>query len=254
MEDEETEDNNDGQLSHLRNEDIRAKEARKIRRRAFYQSQQIHGSLGGSTSDIFRLLSIVGAYEYAGGGHKFCSDHFVRPKAMEEIHKLRAQISNIVQSNFPAMGNCLDFNLRPPNDLQLKVLRQLLTAAFIDQVAIRKDLLHKGTSTGNKYATSNNVEYQAMGIAEDVFLHPSSVLANAPPPEYVVFHEVVRTSRVWLKGITVINPVWLSSLGRPSLCTFSKPVKNSAGVDMVVPRFGPDSWELPPVKLSNVRD
>ena len=39
-----------------------------------------------------------------------------------------------------------------------------------------------------------------MGIAEDVFIHPSSVLANEAPPEYVVFLETVRTSRVWIKG------------------------------------------------------
>ncbi|KAF7982902.1 hypothetical protein HWV62_25164 [Athelia sp. TMB] len=271
-EDDEAEDKDDKRLSHLRSEDVKAKEARKLRRRAFFQSQQAHGSLGGFASDIFRLLSVVGAYEYAGGGHKFCNEHFVRPKvedtniqnvcaqltrlpkAMEEIHKLRAQISAIVQSNFPAISTGPDPNLRPPNDLQLKVLKQLLTAAFIDQVAIRKDLLHKGSSTGNKYATSNNVEYQAIGIAEDVFLHPSSVMFNAPPPEYVVFHEVVRTSRVWLKGITVINPSWLSSLGKPSLCTFSKPLKSIAGVEMITPRFGPDGWELPPIKTNSIRN
>ena len=34
-----------------------------------------------------------------------------------------------------------------------------------------------------------------------MFIHPSSVLANASPPDYVIFHEVVRTSRIWLKGI-----------------------------------------------------
>jgi len=31
-------------------------------------------------SDIFKSLSVVGAYEYSGGGHKFCADHFVRLK------------------------------------------------------------------------------------------------------------------------------------------------------------------------------
>lgn len=41
---------------------------------------QTHGSLGNGTSDLFRLLSVVGAYEYARGDHKFCADHFVRPK------------------------------------------------------------------------------------------------------------------------------------------------------------------------------
>jgi len=151
---------------------------------------------------------------------------------------------------------------------QLKVLRQLMAAAFIDQIAIRKDLTQKGSSAGIKYTTSKGVEYQAMGISEDVYIHPSSVLANVPPPEYIAYHEVVRTSHIWLKGwelgascmerhflivricagLTVINPAWLSSLGKLSLCTFSKPVRNGAGVEMVIPHFGPERWELPPIR------
>ncbi|RDX56057.1 P-loop containing nucleoside triphosphate hydrolase protein [Lentinus brumalis] len=238
------------EMSHLTSEAMRAKEARKIRRKAFFQSQQLHAALGNSSSDVLRILSVVGAYEYAGGGHKFCEEHFVRPKAMEEIHKLRAQISNIVQTNFPDVQTGFEANLRPPNALQLKVLRQLIAAGFIDQVAVRKDIAQKGRTegSGTQYTTSRGVAYQALGIPdEDVFIHPSSVLASQPPPEYIVYLEVVRTSRVYLKGLTVVNGAWLTSLGK-SLCTYSKPFKNKEGQSMVIPHFGPQGWELPPIK------
>ena len=86
------------------------------------------------------------------------------------------------------------------------MLRQLLAAAFIDQVAVRKDIVDKGSASGNKYATSRGVQYKAIGISEDVFIHPSSVLIHNTPPEYVVYHEVVRTSRAWLKGIFRVQP------------------------------------------------
>ncbi|OSX59823.1 hypothetical protein POSPLADRAFT_1066944 [Postia placenta MAD-698-R-SB12] len=247
VEGEEESDDDDESLPHLTTEAAKAKETRRLRRRAFFQSQQLHASLGDSISDIFRILSVVGAYEYAGGGHKFCTDHFVRPKAMEEIHKLRAQISNIVQSNFPEMDAGFVANPPPPTNLQLKVLRQLIAAGFIDQVAIRKDLVQRTGLLGEKYTTSKGVPYQALGIAEDVFIHPSSVLANTPPPDYVVFLEVVRTSRVYIKGLTTINVAWLSSLGKP-LCSFSKPLKSKDGRSMVIPHFGPAGWELPPIE------
>ncbi|TFK74875.1 P-loop containing nucleoside triphosphate hydrolase protein [Pluteus cervinus] len=224
------------------------KEARRQRRKAFFQSHQTHSALGKSSSDIFKVLSVVGAYEYAGGGLKFCEEHFVRAKAMEEIHKLRSQISNVVGINFPGVDAGFIPKLKPPTDLQLKVLKQLITAGFIDQVAVRNDRIDQSSSTGNQYATSKGVPYKAMGIEEDVFIHPSSVLSSGPPPEYLVFHEVVRTSHVWIKGLTVINPAWLSSLGKGTLCTFSKPAKNNLGVMMVIPRFGPHSWELPAIK------
>ncbi|KAF5369365.1 hypothetical protein D9758_002690 [Tetrapyrgos nigripes] len=246
---DEDEDDNDEALAHLKSASVREKEALRIRRKAFYTSQRTHSSLGKFTSDVFRILSVVGAYEFEGGGLQFCAQHFVRPKAMEEIHKLRAQISNIVETNCRGVDAKFIPHLRPPNDLQLKVLRQLLAAAFIDQVAVRKDRTEK-SSSGAQFAMSKGVPYRALGVNEDVFIHPSSVLADVSPPEYVVFNELIRTSKVWIKGVTAINPAWLSSLGKTSLCTFSKPFKNSAGVMMVTPHFGPDGWPLPPVKTA----
>ncbi|PCH40127.1 nucleoside triphosphate hydrolase protein [Wolfiporia cocos MD-104 SS10] len=245
--DDEESDEEMEELSHLTSKTAKAKEARRLQRRAFFQSQQLHASLGNSTSDIFRMLSIVGAYEFTGGGHKFCADHFVRQKAMEEIHKLRAQISNIVQANFPDLDTGFVANLQPPSTLQIKVLRQLIAAGFIDQVAVRKDIVERGRSSGEKFTTSKGVAYKAMGVDEDVFIHPTSVLANSPPPDYVVYLEVVKTSRVWIKGLTVVNATWLSTLGK-SLCTNSKAIKAKDGRTMVIPHFGPAGWELPAIE------
>jgi hypothetical protein len=33
------------------------------------------------------MLSVVGAYEYGGGGHDFCALHFVRPKVGLAINR-----------------------------------------------------------------------------------------------------------------------------------------------------------------------
>ncbi len=105
-----------------------------------------------------------------------------------------------------------------------------------------------------QYKTSKGVPYRVLEVAEDAYLHPSSILINHPPPEYLTFNEIVQTSRVFLKGLTIINPVWLSTLGKGTLCTFSKPVKNNIGVLMTIPKFGPDGWELPAIKASIVLD
>jgi len=147
------------------------------------------------------------------------------------------------------------------------VLKQLLTAGLIDQVAVRKDLVDKNHSAGIQYASSRGVAYKALGISDDVYIHPSSLLYNAAPPDYLIFQDIVQTSRIYLKGevatccilrtqadrdlgLTIINPAWLSVLGKDVLCKFSKPVKSNAGEFMTVPRFGPDAWELPAIKTS----
>ncbi|KAF9454792.1 DHX37 protein [Macrolepiota fuliginosa MF-IS2] len=238
--------------SHLISEAAKAKEMRRIRRKAYFQTQHKHASLGEFTSDVLKILSVVGAYEYHGGGAGFCSDHFVRFKAMEEIHKLRAQISNIMQIYFPETNAQFSPKLPPPNKIQIKVLKQLINAAFVDQVAIRKDLVDHSDSSGSQYSNSHGVPYRAIGIPEDVFLHPSSVLSDRPPPGYVVFQEIVRTTRVFAKGLTAVNPAWLSSLGKSTLCTYSKPFKRTDGVLMTVPHFGPEGWELPAVKAEGL--
>lgn len=43
-------------------------------------------------------------------------------KALEEIHKLRAQISNIVQTNFPDLDSGFVAKLPPPTAKQVRVL------------------------------------------------------------------------------------------------------------------------------------
>ena len=103
----------------------------------------------------------------------------------------------------------------------MKVLRQLIAAGFIDQVAVRKDIAQKGRTdgAGTQYTTSRGVAYQALGIPdEDVFIHPSSVLANQPPPEYIVYLEIVRTSRVYIKGrYTILADMCLFSFSWDAL-------------------------------------
>lgn len=91
--------------------------------------------------------------------------------------------------------------LAPPNTTQLKILRQLITSAFIDQIAVRKDIIDPTSAVaGSKFKSTRGVAYRAMGVAEDVYIHPSSVMFHGEPPEWIVWQDVVRTSKVWIKS------------------------------------------------------
>jgi ATP-dependent RNA helicase DHX37/DHR1 len=81
----------------------------------------------------------------------------------------------------------------------MKVLRQILCAGFIDQVAVRADLVSKNKS-GQKYENTRGVVYKAVGVSDETFIHPSSGMFGGTPPDWVVFSEVVRTNRVWLRS------------------------------------------------------
>ncbi|OAV96990.1 hypothetical protein PTTG_26207 [Puccinia triticina 1-1 BBBD Race 1] len=142
---------------------------------------------------------------------------------------------------------------------------------FTDQVAIKTSKVKScQSSSGKPNVKSHNknlVAYRAIGIEEDVFIHPSSVLFDSsvhPEPQFIVFQELDRTEkRIWIKGITLINPSWLLVLGK-SLCTFSNPIENSINSKIpsratdterkciVIPKFGGPTLdvELGPVQMT----
>jgi ATP-dependent RNA helicase DHX37/DHR1 len=78
-------------MSHLHSEEVKEREKRRYMRKAFFDSQAQHASLGNGQSDLFKLLSVIGAYEFAGGSTEFCRDHFVRDKVSR--YQLICQIS-----------------------------------------------------------------------------------------------------------------------------------------------------------------
>jgi len=251
--DDEVEDG-PAELKHIRSEAIREKEERKALRSRYFKAHSQFLSLVGGTSDDFKMLAAVGAYEY-DPTPSFCAKNFLRPKAMQEIQQLRSQISNIAKLTMS--------RLAPPTDVQLIVLRQILTAGFIDQVAVRLDIAMKKPS---RFTSCRNVPYRTSDVDEEVFIHPSSSLFHRPPPDFVVFQELVRTSKPWLKGVTKIKPAWLSQLGK-GMCSYSRPmevgtkggsvvkeVKEGEREVSVVPHFRGLGVDLPVVRMRQRRE
>jgi ATP-dependent RNA helicase DHX37/DHR1 len=145
------------------------------------------------------------------------------------------------------------------------------------------------SKSGDKYENTKGVVYKAVGVPDQTFIHPSSALYGSAPPDWIVFGEVVRTSRVWVRSrsffhakssvtsthlllyaaITRINPAWLPKLGK-SLCTFSRPLempsaaskaknlKEAAGQEtreaFVTPHYGDLGLDLPVIKVIQKKD
>lgn len=239
-------------LNDAAEDEAEAKEQRRAARAAYFKALREFDALGDGLSDAFRLLSVVGAYSHEaafGASVSFCRAHFVRQKAMEEIHKLRAQLSHLVIANLSGLSDddtkhLQDPQLPPPNSVQIKVLRQLLASIYIDRVAVRADVVGAPeaeltpASQGAKMASTRRIPYVALGVRGPVYIHMSSVFYHRPPPEWLVFGEVHQSApkeatmndgkeddmaprTQWLKMVTKINPAWVSTLGR-SLCTFSQ--------------------------------
>lgn len=52
-----------------------------------------------------------------------------------------------------------------------------------------------------------------------MFIHPESVLFKELP-DFVVFQEIIETKKMYMKGVTAIEPEWLVKFA-PDLCSIT---------------------------------
>ncbi|KAL0267173.1 UNVERIFIED_CONTAM: hypothetical protein PYX00_009521 [Menopon gallinae] len=68
-------------------------------------------------------------------------------------------------------------------------------------------------------------------MEEPIFLHSSSVLKKEMP-EWVVYQEVYETNKMYMRGVTAIEPEWLPMYA-PNMCNLSEPLSDPP------PRYDP---------------
>ena len=66
--------------------------------------------------------------------------------------------------------------------------------------------------------------FQSCSTDSATFIHPESAMFDKLP-EYVVYQEIVETSKLYLKGVTSIEEDWLAVFA-PYKCSFSQPLES----------------------------
>ncbi|KAK6362029.1 putative ATP-dependent RNA helicase DHR1 [Orbilia blumenaviensis] len=262
---------------------------RKQAQRKKYNAAQRSFAMLDTSSDALKLLTVVCAYEYETRQADFCREKFVRAKAMQEVRKLRQQLTNIVRSQFSDAIGQFEVKLQPPNDLQIKALQQIISTGFMDQIAIRGDLLPNSLIKSNfkkvadvpyftRFASSTaRLSAKLENLNEvAVFVHPSSILVELHQnrnffPEFIVYSEMHRgatSGKVRIRPLTALTGQQLSNLAKGSpLLSFSKPLDKPAPIVKgdetggitrecwVIPQFGASvgaelGWTLPPRRVT----
>ncbi|XP_025259362.1 probable ATP-dependent RNA helicase DHX37 [Theropithecus gelada] len=169
--------------------------------------------------DLMVLLGAVGACEYAGCTPQFCEANGLRYKAMMEIRRLRGQLTSAVNAVCPEAELFVDPKMQPPTESQVTYLRQIVTAGLGDHLARRvqsEELLE------DKWRNA----YKTPLLDDPVFIHPSSVLFKELP-EFVVYQEIMETTKMYMKGVSSVEVQWIPAL-LPSYCQFDKPLEEPA--------------------------
>jgi ATP-dependent RNA helicase DHX37/DHR1 len=208
---------------------------------------------------------------------------------MEEIHKLRSQLSSLIESAIPSAIPALHkwslFSLPPPSASICTALRQIILAGFPDNIAkLDIEATKKSIASGAKNA---GPVYTAMWSGkEDIFsIHGASCLfRERPAPEWITFEEVVggeerinndnigimnlrggpiesgvsKPKKLYLKNVTAILSSWITKVGPPTLLKTGKVMEQPEPyfdpvTDKVMgyaaPNYGPKMWELPVTQI-----
>lgn len=170
---------------------------------------RVHLLLGkhDDTSDALKYLSSICAYGYATDGDSFCEQMFLQAKAFKEAAQLRSQLTDIVRVNNPGLIGAYEPRLPEPSDKQLKALKQIVTAGFIDNAAIRADLAPEPPEMPRSPKRAIDVPYLTLFRSREgrtaelhekaVYVHPSSMLARLSPremPQYIVYSHLQQSS------------------------------------------------------------
>ncbi|CAL9685890.1 unnamed protein product [Knipowitschia caucasica] len=136
-----------------------------------------------SEGDHITLLSIYRAFKKVSGNKDWCRENFVNSRNMSLVKEVQAQLKEI----------CLKLNLK-------------LVSCGADTGSVRRCLAH-GMFV-NAAELQPDGTYLALDTHQLVAIHPSSVLFQAKPA-YVVFNELLHTSRCYMRDLCLVDADWL---------------------------------------------
>jgi ATP-dependent RNA helicase DHX8/PRP22 len=133
--------------------------------------------------DHLTLLNVYELWKSNKCSNPWCFDNFIQARALRKAQDIRKQLIAIMDRyKLEVRKSNKDYNS----------VRKAITSGFFIHVA-RKD-----PKEGYKTLVDNQV----------IYIHPSSALFNKAP-EWVVYHELVLTSKEYMREVCAIDPKWL---------------------------------------------
>ncbi|GAB0091132.1 probable ATP-dependent RNA helicase DHX35 [Sergentomyia squamirostris] len=141
-----------------------------------------------SEGDLITLLNVFTAFVAEGRTKDFCGRHYVIYRNLKRAYEIRCQLENHVRNKIGLpMISCQG---------NVETLCRCIVAGFFPNAAF---MHHSG-------------EYRSLRGSTELHLHPQSTLYTLKPPKCVVFCELMHTTKLYMKEITVIKEEWLLEL------------------------------------------
>ncbi|KAI0656823.1 P-loop containing nucleoside triphosphate hydrolase protein [Cubamyces menziesii] len=140
-------------------------------------------------SDHLTLLNVYNQWKSHGYRDDWAMRHFLHPKLLRKAREVRAQLEDIMKfQKMEIISAGTDFD----------VIRKAITAGYFHQAARVKGI----------------GEFVNIRTGLPTHLHPTSALYGLGyTPTYVVYHELILTSKEYMTQVTAVDAYWLAELG-----------------------------------------
>jgi pre-mRNA-splicing factor ATP-dependent RNA helicase DHX38/PRP16 len=140
-------------------------------------------------SDHLTYLHVYTQWKANGYNDRWCIQHFLHSKSLRRAKEVRDQLLDIIKMQNMEMVSC---------GTDWDIIRKCICSGYYHQAAKVKGI----------------GEYVNLRTSVTVQLHPTSALYGLGfLPDYVVYHELILTSKEYMSTVTSVDPHWLADLG-----------------------------------------
>ncbi|KAK2969278.1 hypothetical protein RJ640_030819, partial [Escallonia rubra] len=140
-------------------------------------------------SDHLTLLNVYQQWKANQYRGDWCNDHFLHVKGLRKAREVRSQLLDILKTLKIPLTSC---------DPDWDIVRKAICSAYFHNAARLKGV--------GEYVNCRN--------GMPCHLHPSSALYGLGyTPDYVVYHELMLTTKEYMQCATSVEPQWLAELG-----------------------------------------
>nr|XP_008015627.2 probable ATP-dependent RNA helicase DHX35 isoform X2 [Chlorocebus sabaeus] len=151
------------------------------------QAIRVHRKFAVEEGDHLTMLNVYEAFIKHNKNSQWCQEHFLNYKGLVRAATVREQLKKLlVKFQVPKKSSEGD-----PDP----VLRCIVSGFFANAARFH--------STG---------AYRTIRDDHELHIHPASVLYAEKPPRWVIYNEVIQTSKYYMRDVTAIESAWLLEL------------------------------------------
>lgn len=175
-------------------------------------------------SDHLTLLNVYTTWKMNRCSDNWCYEHYIQARGMRRAEDVRKQLIRLMDRYRHPVVSC---------GRKRELILRALCSGYFTNVAKRDS--HEGC-------------YKTIVENAPVYMHPSGVLFGKAA-EWVIYHELIQTSKEYMHTVSTVNPKWLVEVA-PTFFKFananqvSKTKKNLKVLPLYNRFEKPDEWRI----------